>query len=139
MNGAGVFVFDINDFDEATLAPFTWDVKRLCASLALIGYQKALSDIEIRDIIAATARSYSRQVAEFVSTNDRSFALTIATAKGAVLNILQESRWLTRVGFLDYDTEIKDNDRRFKISKGTFEICGLYGKFRRTLRCLRSQ
>ena len=122
MNGAGVFVFDINDFDEATLAPFTWDVKRLCASLALIGYQKALSDIEIRDIIAATARSYSRQVAEFVSTNDRSFALTIATAKGAVLNILQESRWLTRVGFLDYDTEIKDNDRRFKISIGTFEI-----------------
>ena len=122
MNGAGVFVFDINDFDEATLAPFTWDVKRLCASLALIGYQKALSDIEIRDIIAATARSYSRQVADFVSTNDRSFALTIATAKGAVLNILQESRWLTRVGFLDYDTEIKDNDRRFKISKGTFEV-----------------
>lgn len=48
MNGQGVLVFDVNDFDEAYVAPFTWDVKRLAASLALIGYEKALSDAEIR-------------------------------------------------------------------------------------------
>ena len=117
-----IYVFDVNDFDEATVAPFTWDVKRLCASLALIGYQKALSDIEIRDIIAALARSYAQQVARFVSTNDRDFALTLANTEGAVLNVLRRARELTRVGLLNYDTEIKDGDRQFKINKGSFEV-----------------
>lgn len=122
MNSAGVYVFDVNDFDEATVAPFTWDVKRLCASLALIGYQKALSDAEIRDIIAALARSYAQQISRFVTTDDRSFALTLATAEGAVLNILRQARELTRVGLLNYDTEIKDGDRQFKINKGSFQL-----------------
>ena len=56
MNGKGVLIFDVNDFDEAYVAPFNWDVKRFCASLALIGYQKALSDAEIRQIVAHGAR-----------------------------------------------------------------------------------
>lgn len=33
----GRVVFDINDFDETTRAPFEWDVKRLAASLVLAG------------------------------------------------------------------------------------------------------
>jgi len=30
-------VFDINDFDEVSIAPFEWDVKRLAASFVLAG------------------------------------------------------------------------------------------------------
>ena len=30
-------IFDINDFDETTTAPWEWDVKRLAASLVLAG------------------------------------------------------------------------------------------------------
>src|SRR2546423_6917607 len=37
MNSAGILVFDVNDFDEAYVGPFTWDLKRLAASLTLIG------------------------------------------------------------------------------------------------------
>jgi uncharacterized protein (DUF2252 family) len=122
MNGAGIYVFDVNDFDEATVAPFTWDVKRLCASLALIGFQKALSDIEIRDIIAATARGYAEQVAHFATTNDHKFALTLATTEGPVLNILKQARELTRVALLDNDTNIVDGERCFKRNKGAFEM-----------------
>jgi uncharacterized protein (DUF2252 family) len=33
----GRLVFDINDFDETTRAPFEWDLKRLATSLTLIG------------------------------------------------------------------------------------------------------
>lgn len=28
MNSKGILVFDVNDFDEAYVAPFNWDVKR---------------------------------------------------------------------------------------------------------------
>ena len=34
--GDGIFVFDVNDFDEAYLGHFTWDIKRMVASVALL-------------------------------------------------------------------------------------------------------
>lgn len=42
LNSDGRLVFDINDFDEAYLGHFTWDLQRFAASLALLGWQKAL-------------------------------------------------------------------------------------------------
>ena len=44
MDSSGVLVFDVNDYDEAYLGHYTWDLKRLVASLALLGFGKALSD-----------------------------------------------------------------------------------------------
>jgi hypothetical protein len=37
MDGHGVLIFDVNDFDEAYIGHFTWDVTRFAASLALLG------------------------------------------------------------------------------------------------------
>src|SRR5690349_8094359 len=44
MDAGGRLVFNVNDFDEAYVGPFLWDLKRFVASVALIGYAKALSD-----------------------------------------------------------------------------------------------
>ena len=52
MDAAGILVFDVNDFDEAYLGHFTWDLQRMAASLALLGFAKALSDETIREMIA---------------------------------------------------------------------------------------
>jgi uncharacterized protein (DUF2252 family) len=49
MAGDGVFVFDVNDFDEAYLGHFTWDIKRMVASVALLGWMKAISDSRQND------------------------------------------------------------------------------------------
>lgn len=116
MNGAGLIVFDVNDFDEAYVAPFTWDVKRLVASLALIGHQKAMSDDEIRQLIAAAAGGYADQVARFNQGLDDDFALRLDNTSGVLLQILKDARLLTRVGMLDSLTEIVDGDRRFRVS-----------------------
>ena len=40
----GRLVFDINDFDETTRAPFEWDLKRLAASLVLAGREAGAKD-----------------------------------------------------------------------------------------------
>ena len=37
MDGDGVLVFDVNDFDEAYVGHFTWDLRRFAASMALLG------------------------------------------------------------------------------------------------------
>jgi uncharacterized protein (DUF2252 family) len=118
MNGKGVLIFDVNDFDEAYVAPFNWDVKRFCASLALIGYQKALSDVEINQMVAAGARAYAQQVARFAAgENDKSYALQLDNTEGALKQVLFNARLKTRVGLLDFETDIVDGDRRFKNNK----------------------
>lgn len=123
MNGAGRLVFDVNDFDEAYVAPFTWDVKRFAASLALIGYEKALSDAEIREIMETAAHSYAQQINSFATRPEtRDFSINLSNAKGKLLDVLKDARLLTRVNLLDMETNIEDGDRRFKINKTSMRI-----------------
>src|SRR3982750_56421 len=58
MNATGTLVFNVNDFDEAYVGPFTWDLKRFAASAALIGYAKALSDDQISELVRVYAGAY---------------------------------------------------------------------------------
>ena len=40
MNSQGKLVFDVNDFDEAYVGHYTWDLQRMAASLALLGFAR---------------------------------------------------------------------------------------------------
>ncbi|MBW8872030.1 MAG: DUF2252 domain-containing protein [Leifsonia sp.] len=51
-------VFDINDFDEATVGPWEWDVKRLLASVVLAGRSLNLPADRIDEIVGASAEAY---------------------------------------------------------------------------------
>jgi uncharacterized protein (DUF2252 family) len=58
-------IFDINDFDETSPAPWEWDVKRLAASIVLAGRSIGLSDSEARDCAVSSARSYREHMHKF--------------------------------------------------------------------------
>src|SRR5579872_5969919 len=58
-------VFDINDFDETSPAPWEWDVKRLVASIVLAARSVGLSDSKGRDCAETAARSYREHMREF--------------------------------------------------------------------------
>lgn len=123
MNSQGVLVFDVNDFDEAYVAPFTWDVKRLTASLALIGYEKALSDDEIRELVRTAVRSYVAQVETFANMEEtQNFALTLSNTKGKLLDVLRNTRLNTRWALLERFTAIENYDRRFIIDRSTSRV-----------------
>ena len=51
-------MFDLNDFDEASNAPWEWDVKRLVASVVVGGRDNGISDGQCRDIAEETVRAY---------------------------------------------------------------------------------
>ncbi|WP_374007408.1 DUF2252 domain-containing protein [Leifsonia sp. LS-T14] len=51
-------VFDINDFDESTVGPWEWDVKRLLASVVLAGRSLGLPAERIRLTTEAAAVQY---------------------------------------------------------------------------------
>ena len=92
MDGSGVLIFDVNDFDEAFVGHFTWDLQRFAASIALMCWQKALSDEEIAELIETFVRGIRQQVRWFVDVEDDStFSLNLETARGAVLSALQSA------------------------------------------------
>ena len=58
-------IFDINDFDETSPAPWDWDVKRLVGSIVLAARANNLSDRQGRDCAISCARSYREHMREF--------------------------------------------------------------------------
>jgi uncharacterized protein (DUF2252 family) len=123
MDSDGVFVFDVNDFDEAYLGSFTWDLRRLVASVALIAWTKALSDADIERLIEAYARAYVRQVRHFAEhPGDEKFKLRLDTTDGVIHEVLQRARLSSRVALLDGLTSVEDFERRFRPGAGVREL-----------------
>jgi uncharacterized protein (DUF2252 family) len=119
MNSHGVLAFDVNDFDEAYLGHFTWDLRRLGASVALLGWQKALPEDEVRDLYAGCLRAYLDQVRRYVdSPDDDEFALGLDNAEGAVLDALELARAASRPDLLAAKSAVIDRQRQFTEGSG---------------------
>ncbi|WP_327157406.1 DUF2252 domain-containing protein [Streptomyces tubercidicus] len=127
MDATGRLIFNVNDFDEAYVGPFTWDLKRFAASVALIGYAKALGDKQITDLVRTYAAAYRERIHALASGTKRSDKdelppFTLDTAEGPLLGALRDARSLTRFGLLDSMTEIRDFERRFAPGGGSVEL-----------------
>ncbi|GAB2973092.1 DUF2252 domain-containing protein [Streptomyces pseudoechinosporeus] len=124
MDSQGRLIFNVNDFDEAYVGPFTWDLKRLAASVALIGYAKALSDEQITELVRIYAASYRDRIHALATgaKSDEVPPFTLDTAQGPLLDALRDARSLTRFGLLESMTEIRDFERRFAPGGGSIEL-----------------
>ncbi|MFD8071383.1 DUF2252 domain-containing protein [Streptomyces sp. NPDC059718] len=123
LDANGRLIFNVNDFDEAYVGPFTWDLQRFAASIALIGYSKALAD----DLISGLVRSYAtayRERVRALAQGEAVPALTLDSAQGPLLEALRHARSQTRFGLLDSMTEIRAWDRRFGAGGGAVELDG---------------
>ncbi|MGW0733380.1 DUF2252 domain-containing protein [Streptomyces sp. NPDC002851] len=127
MDAQGRLTFNVNDFDEAYVGPFTWDLKRFAASIALIGYAKALSDEQITDLVQTYAAAYRERIHD-LATGAKGSNLselppfTLDTAQGPLLGALRSARSLTRFSLLETVTEIREHERRFSAGDGAIEL-----------------
>ncbi|MBB4940536.1 uncharacterized protein (DUF2252 family) [Streptosporangium album] len=123
MNASGVLVFNVNDFDEAYVGPYVWDLKRFVASVALVGYAKALSDDVITGLVTEFARAYLAELTGISEGGDDAIgSLTLETTSGVLHRVLQVARLNTRVALLDVETTIDSFDRRFAAMDGRHPI-----------------
>jgi uncharacterized protein (DUF2252 family) len=123
MNSEGILVFNVNDFDEAYVGPFTWDLKRFAASIALIGYAKALSDDVISDLVEEYARTYVRELRTIIAEGEEAIgSLTLDTTDGIIHRVLQQARLNTRVDLLAEQTTLDQYDRQFAMSDGVYQV-----------------
>jgi len=58
-------IFDINDFDEVSFAPWEWDVKRLVASFVVAGRSNGFAPADCREAAWLAAQSYRQRMAEY--------------------------------------------------------------------------
>jgi uncharacterized protein (DUF2252 family) len=123
MNSEGILVFNVNDFDEAYVGPFTWDLKRFAASIALIGYTKALSDGTIEALVGEYSDAYLAELRSIVTGGDDAIgSLTLDSTEGVIHRVLQEARLNARVEMLAEQTKVEDYERRFSMRDGVYEV-----------------
>ncbi|WP_433828288.1 DUF2252 domain-containing protein [Actinoplanes sp. CA-015351] len=123
MNSSGHLVFNVNDFDEAYVGPYSWDLKRFAASVALIGYSKALSDDNITALVTTFAGSYLTELRAIAHGGDDAIgSITLENADGVLRRVLQEARLNTRVDLLAGQTTIDDYERRFSLGDGVYDV-----------------
>ncbi|MFK3981307.1 DUF2252 domain-containing protein [Micromonospora sp. NPDC050397] len=123
MNSSGQLVFNVNDFDEAYVGPFSWDLKRFVASVALIAYAKALSDDVITDLVTRFAGSYLTELRAIAAGGEDAIgSITLENADGVLRTVLQRARLRTRVDLLSTQTTVDNYERRFSLGDGVYEI-----------------
>lgn len=114
LNSDGRLVFDINDFDEAYIGHFTWDLRRFAASLALLAWQKALPSQDVEALVRRYLDGYLAQVDHYASTqDDDDFALHLDNTEGPILTALLSARAIRRADLLDSMTHIEEGVRVF--------------------------
>src|SRR5215471_9914808 len=109
----GTPVFDVNDFDETSPAPFEWDVKRLAASLAVAGRVSGASDREARLLARTATKHYRRHLGQ----------LALLSPLGAWSSRIDLATAIADIG--SPKTRRKIEKRRAAVLRGTAEHYGL--------------
>ena len=98
--------FDINDFDEATLAPATWDIVRLLASVLVAVDMLHATPGQALRLCMAFVQAYGDEL-----TGGKARWVERETAQGLVRDLLESLKGRSRVDFLDRRTERKRRRR----------------------------
>ncbi len=78
-------IFDINDFDETSPAPWEWDVKRLATSFVLAVRENGLADDVAGDVAVACVRAYRKGIRQLSQLDP----LTVWYSKYSVEDFLE--------------------------------------------------
>ena len=114
----GLAYFDLNDFDEAALAPATRDTARFLTSTCLAAESLGLSTQTVRQLEASFLDGYAAALA---TGKARWIERSIAT--GWIRDLLRSVETRTQRELLDERTIVRDGRRRLRIDdKRTFRL-----------------
>jgi uncharacterized protein (DUF2252 family) len=107
----GDFRFDVNDFDEALVAPCSFDLVRCTASILLAGEEWGLRPLQATGIALVYLDRYRAAVAESIKTGVIG-EIAPRSGEGPVWDLLNATALGSQVKLLDRQTELKKNGRR---------------------------
>lgn len=109
----GLTYFDINDFDEATLAPCTWPLVRLLSSILVIAPELQIIGSDAVSLAHHALDAYAQALA-----SGRTRWVERDTAEGEIRSLLENLRGRSREAFLDSRTERQGKHRRLLLAPG---------------------
>ena len=102
--------FDINDFDEAVLAPCTWDLVRLLSSILCCTETLDVAPADALEACRAALLGYRDAVQQ-----DKPLEVERETSAGLISDLLDQLHKRSHVDFLDKHTERNGKQRRIRI------------------------
>lgn len=104
--------FDINDFDEAVVAPASWDIVRFITSVILASSILKVNESEALDLCNRFLYTYTNTLAK-----GQARSVERETAQGLVKDLLRSLKERDRQDFLDKHTQEKKGIRSLIIDK----------------------
>lgn len=102
--------FDINDFDEAALAPATWELARLVTSILVSAQSFGISNANAQALSAQFLSAYASAI-----LLGKARCVERETAHGMVRELMEQLRLRTRANFLNGRSQKKGKLRRFRL------------------------
>ncbi|MYM25959.1 DUF2252 domain-containing protein [Duganella sp. FT135W] len=102
--------FDLNDFDEAALAPASWELSRFLVSVLVAADTLKVSPAEAVALCHCFLDAYVENLVE-----GKARWVERATADGMVRDLLRDLRLRQRPAFLDRRTDIRKGKRKLRI------------------------
>lgn len=106
----GLVYFDINDFDEAALAPATFDLVRMLTSVRIAADDSSINASDAEHLCSAFVDSYAAALGA-----GKSYWIERETARGMVRSLLNGLRVRGRPQFLHSRTLLKGNKRVLRV------------------------
>ena len=101
--------FDINDFDEAALAPASWDLVRMVSSLRVAADNVTVRKSEAEGLCSLFVESYATALGL-----GKGYWVERDTAEGLVRSLLEGLKTRRRADFLNSRTQMKGKVRRLR-------------------------
>lgn len=113
----GICYFDINDFDEALLAPMLWDVSRIMTSIVVFGKDLKWSESEITNYLNVFYDTYIMALKK-----GKSYMLHQKTASGEIAELLEKvekrkSNYLLKSKTEKKEKFIIEEEKTYKLAK----------------------
>jgi uncharacterized protein (DUF2252 family) len=102
--------FDINDFDEAALAPCTWDLARYLCSLFVAAQSLGIEGPQVLQLCSSFLDAYYRELSE-----GKARWIERSTATGIIQDLLENLRLRSRTEFIHKRTFKQQGKRLLKI------------------------
>lgn len=106
----GLAYFDLNDFDEAAVAPATWELARLLASIYVAAPSLALDESGATELAMMLASSYATAL-----TDGKAQWIERATATGSVRKLLRRVKRRSTTTLLESRTVCKGSRRLLRL------------------------
>lgn len=106
----GLSYFDLNDFDEAALAPAAWEVSRFVASVYVAASSLNLTRVEANELVKVFLNAYQAALSD-----GKARWIERATATGMVRTLLQRVGIRRRATLIDSRTTWENGRRRIGI------------------------